>query len=67
MEPNQDREGISTYNRRFFSVVPSHIKGCRVQVQKAGSHFKARFEGRKNFVFGRTKNEAIKNLKYTEN
>jgi len=59
-----EREAIKDHNRRFFSTAPTIMRGRRVIIQKAGSHYKARFCGHKNFVFGRSQQEAIKNLKF---
>jgi len=55
---------IMDHNRRFFSSIEPFItRGKKVQIQRAGSHYKARFCGHKNFVFGRSPQEAAKNLK----
>jgi hypothetical protein len=38
----------------------------RVQITKAGGMFKARLQGRRNFVFGSTRGEALVRLRNTQ-
>jgi len=58
---NEELQQLWEHNKAFFSVVPR-----RVQVQKTGGWYRARYEGEANSCFGTTATEAKSKLKLWE-
>ena len=57
----QELQQLWEQNRELFPVPPR-----RVQIQKAGDFYRARYEGESSNYFGRTEKQAIKSLKFAE-
>lgn len=47
---------------RALAEQAQQLLGSSIQLQRAGGHYKARYEGRKTYVFGATPEQATKRL-----
>ena len=60
-KPHIIKDQLKTIVDRVFEHT---IKPRKMQVQRAGCTYKARYEGRETFVFGKSTTEAVSRLQY---